>query len=149
MIESERRSAFCGRGEQEENVHGEGRKSLFFFFRFSLLERLSISLLFPMFTKLAALALGQAPAFPYTVGEALRGGEWTGWKLHAGVARDDSSSAVSVWRISGRPGDARLELARHGVRKLKMVSWWPSEDCGKQGREEKREREREERRFGG
>ena len=125
MIESERRSAFCGRGEQEENVHGEGRKSLFFFFRFSLLERLSISLLFPMFTKLAALALGQAPAFPYTVGEALRGGEWAGWKLHAGVARDDSSSAVSVWRISGRPGDARLELARHGVRKLKMVSWWP------------------------
>ena len=73
-----------------------------------------------MFNKLAAL-VGQAPAFPYTVGEARPGGEWAGWTHHAGVARDDSS-AVSVWRISGRPGDARLELARHGVRKLKTVS---------------------------
>jgi hypothetical protein len=100
-----------------------------------------------MFNKLAAL-VGQAPAFPYTVGEARAGGEWTGWTHHAGVARDDEAP-VSVWRLSARPGDARLELARHGVRKLKTVSLRGSERVEKEGerREKEGEKEKRERRF--
>lgn len=97
-----------------------------------------------MFNKLAAL-VGQASAFPYTVGEARRGGEWAGWTHHAGGAKDDAGAAVSVWRISGRPGDARLELARHGVRKLKTVSLLLLVH-GKQGRKGEKKRAKRERR---
>lgn len=88
-----------------------------------------------MFNKLAAL-VGQAPSFPYTLGDPHPGGGWCGWMHHAGTARDDGAP-VSVWRLVAAPGDPRLEAGRHGVRRLKTVRWGVGEGGGREAGDEK------------
>ena len=73
-----------------------------------------------MFAKLSAL-VGSGPVFPYTLGREF-GTAWGSWKHFEGVAKEDES-AVSVFRISSASkSDPKLQAARNGVRRLKMVS---------------------------
>ena len=72
-----------------------------------------------MFAKLSAL-VGSAPVFPYTTGQAF-GIAWGCWTHFQGTKKEDLSE-VSIFRISAQnKDDQKLQSARNGVKRLKLV----------------------------
>ena len=72
-----------------------------------------------MFAKLTAL-VSSGPTFPYTLGEAYRAA-WGSWTHFRGKAKEDGA-AVSIFKISAASkSDPKLQSARNGVKRLKMV----------------------------
>ena len=75
-----------------------------------------------MFAQLSAL-VRSAPAFPYTLGTQYSTA-WGSWAHYEGTAKE-GSAAVSIFRISAvSKSDAKLQAARNGIRRLKLVRVW-------------------------
>lgn len=72
-----------------------------------------------MFAKLTAL-VSSAPAFPYVTGQPYEVA-WGSWTHYRGTKKDDSSE-VSIFRVSATSrDDQKLQIARNGVKRLKLV----------------------------
>ena len=83
-----------------------------------------------MFAKLSAL-VSSAPAFPYLTGQPFDTA-WGSWTHFQGTKKDDSSE-VSIFRISSQhKDDKKLQIARNGVKRLKLVPF-PSLLCHLKG----------------
>ena len=72
-----------------------------------------------MFAKLSAL-VGSSPAFPYAVG-AQHTVAWGSWTHFDGTVKD-SGVAVSIFKVTAESKtDPKLQAARNGVKRLKLV----------------------------
>uniref|UniRef100_A0A061S498 SCY1-like protein 1 n=1 Tax=Tetraselmis sp. GSL018 TaxID=582737 RepID=A0A061S498_9CHLO len=73
-----------------------------------------------MFAKLASIA-GVGSSLPFTAdADAAYETSWGGWSHMPGTLREDGS-AVSIFKKSAPKGDKKLDTARNGVKRLRMM----------------------------
>eukprot|EP00899_Mesostigma_viride_P015990 jgi/Mesvir1/24392/Mv11060-RA.1 len=62
---------------------------------------------------------GAADVFPYNIGEAYKD-SWGHWTHHKGTKKDDNTP-VSIFAMHSKIGDARLDVARNGLKRLRTL----------------------------